>query len=495
VNTVQLGWTVPADEWERFKRTVEERWGTADRAGVAIEEAWREFREKHEVEQYVSRLAEATGHYSGSQRKKTGLSQAPISEKETEKVWPRIQKDVKQEMEQFADSKGKQYNEVLRGVLTWYVGGGLVERVTEKLKETVPDVEKGLVDGGSDGDGRTTKEKKLAWLTRHFIDDDGTRKQFTADDFGEALEEMPFRGGDTEHMHDKFRPKVLERLRMEEHPNVAGKKLFVPEELAAELRGGADADAPAVDRKQFGSLTDDECVRGLQLKLAERADARNGLAARNAGDIASEVFDGTPGVRAVKGVMDRAANLTGFETDTKGGKKRLKVNLMEVTEPEILEHVDASDEYRDGGGPTDESGRSVDGSDSGLSETETVRHLTRCFIDDDRTRKQFTVDDFEEECRNASGDSTGDARDKLLPSVLDRLNMAEHPNVSGLYVAESVAAEYRDGAPGDETDADAGDSDGESEETPAHDGDRDETPEDLAEQKARLAQATAVKSD
>ena len=50
-----------------------------------------------------------------------------------------------------------------------------------------------------------------------------------------------------------------------------------------------------------------------------------------------EVFDGTPGTRKLKDFIDRVAGSAyGFETDTKGGTKRLRCDLEMVTDQDIL---------------------------------------------------------------------------------------------------------------------------------------------------------------
>jgi hypothetical protein len=57
--------------------------------------------------------------------------------------------------------------------------------------------------------------------------------------------------------------------------------------------------------------------------------------------VRGEVFDGTPGTRKVKDLMDRAADgVPGFETDAKGGTKRLRCGLESVADADLLADAD-----------------------------------------------------------------------------------------------------------------------------------------------------------
>lgn len=335
VSTEQLSWKVPADEWERFVRTVEERFRTANYAGAALSRAWGEYRDEHALEDLTDRLLALVGRASSTPRKEKPGRRTSTDEKETTRVWTNVPAEVKAEMKQYATSCGVPCHEVLRAVINWFAEGGLVIRVTAALEAVVDEAERLAADER----GESTADKKARWLANYFIDEDGERGQFTDEDFGDALEAMPFRGGDTAHMREKWRPKVLDRLDMEPHPNVPG--VYVTSEDAAEYRADDVApDAPAIDRLNYDYLTDDERVKGLRIRLAQAAAAqsRQRLAWTD-DDALREAFGGVPGTRKVRTLMDRAARAAGFETDVRNGK-RLKVNLARVTDPTIRDHVD-----------------------------------------------------------------------------------------------------------------------------------------------------------
>jgi len=137
-------------------------------------------------------------------------------------------------------------------------------------------------------------------------------------------------------MQEKWLPRVLDRLEFTEHPNTSD--LFVPEEQAEEYADAADVDldAPAFDRKDYADLDREGRVYGLRLELTRRAAKRNGKSALSASKVRREVFDGHPSKRKAKGLMGWAARADGFETDSKGGEKRLRCDLEAVTDDDLL---------------------------------------------------------------------------------------------------------------------------------------------------------------
>ncbi|PSP16807.1 hypothetical protein BRC62_05570 [Halobacteriales archaeon QH_10_67_13] len=143
---------------------------------------------------------------------------------------------------------------------------------------------------------------------------------------------MRWRGGDSEHMRETHLQPVLNRIGYTEHPS--NSDLFVPEEQAREYaeEQGIYPDAPAFERKPY----DDERAHGLRIELARRAARRDGKRALRADTVRGEVFDGTPGTRKVKDLMDRAARAEGYETDAKGGAKRLRCDLEAVADGDVL---------------------------------------------------------------------------------------------------------------------------------------------------------------
>ncbi|WP_299237214.1 hypothetical protein [Natronomonas sp.] len=232
-----------------------------------------------------------------------------------------------------ATEKGSAKHELLRAVVCWHLSGGLLGRVTDKLEVAVPEAETQLAGlDPSDDRGLTTVEKKRRWLA-----DELTPGPFPRDVFGRKLEAMSWRGGDTKHMRKTHLQPVLNRIGYTEHPN--NRDLFIPKEQAREYaeEQGIDLDAPAFEWKPYYELTDDERTHGLRVELVRRAARCGGKHALSADKARSQVFDGTPGTRKVKGLMDWAADgHPAFETDAKGGRKRLRCDLGVGVDPDML---------------------------------------------------------------------------------------------------------------------------------------------------------------
>jgi len=326
---VPLNWKRPP-EWDRFLETVEEEHNaTALYAGFEIEQAWKEYRDEHPAEDYTNRLARAVGTHGRLTREKSPPTRA--SDEGGRRVGVRVREGVKEDMAAYAKESGVPNYEILRAVVCWYLDGGLLGRLTEKLEKAVPEAEKQLADlDPGDDRGLTAEERKPRWLSKNLMPDDGGRGAFTAGDFGEALEAMPFRGGDTDHMREKWLPEVLNRLDYARHPN--NPDLFVPEERAREYADDETVlDGPAIDRLPYADLSDEERVEGLRIEAVRKAEGRtNGLSALSVETVRGDVFDGGPSKRKAKDLMDRAARTDGFSTDVRGGRKRLKVDLSGV---------------------------------------------------------------------------------------------------------------------------------------------------------------------
>ena len=333
-----LNWKRPP-EWDRFQSSVEQTHGaTRKYAGFEIEQAWREYNEVHPAEKHVDQLLKAVGCRGQDIREKTPPTR-DVSDG-GERVSVRIQKDVKEGMSEYANETGQENYEVLRAVVCWYLDGGRIGIITDKLEVAVPDVESQLAELDSgDNRERTAEEKKRQWLA-----DKLTPGEFTHAVFGEKLEAMPWRGGDTEYMRERYLQPVLDRIDYTEHPN--NTDLFVPEEQARKYaeEQGLDPNAPAFERKPYGDLTDTERIHKLRVELVLQAARHDGKHALRVGKVRSEVFDETPGTRKVKDLMDRAADgAPGFETDVKDGK-RIRCDLEAVKDRDVLTDADLTAE-------------------------------------------------------------------------------------------------------------------------------------------------------
>jgi hypothetical protein len=366
VDRPQLQWKRPP-EWDRFLEAVEAEYGaTEPYAGFALEQAWREYREDHPAEQYVDRLMGSVGRRGRDTREKT-LSTRPATGDPAGRVWVRLSAEVKADMAAYAAETGSANHDVLRAVVCWYLDGGILGLLTDKLEVAVPDAEK-LADelDGSDDRGLTAEEKKRRWLA-----DELTPRAFPREVFGEKLEAMPWRGGDTEHMRETHLQPVLNRIGYTEHPS--NPELFVPEEQAREYaeEQDIDPDAPAFERKPYDDLTDDERIQKLRAELAGRAAGYGGKRALRADTACCEVFNGTPGTRKVKDLMDRAARAEGFETDARDGAKRLRCDLEAVADRGVLADAGLTADADPGGAGETDATPGVEAEGTGEKDAET----------------------------------------------------------------------------------------------------------------------------
>lgn len=221
-----LDWWVDADEYERFTEWVEEKHGYRGRyVAFEIEGAMRAFLDEDDgaaVEELSGRLVDAAGLSRGGGREKRKQSS-------TRKVRARVNPEIADRFRSYVDTTnwekdprvGKDtYGCVLGAALSEHRDGGRSSRVREQLERVVEDAEAFLsaLDDDTD-DGMKPTERKRQWLASQLTEYD----QFTEAEFGEHLEAMPFRGGDTEHMREKHLPAVLDRLNYVEDPRTIGK--------------------------------------------------------------------------------------------------------------------------------------------------------------------------------------------------------------------------------------------------------------------------------
>jgi len=379
VNRPQLGWKQPP-EWDRFEAAVEEEYGrTTPYRGFVLERAWQEFKDEHPAEEYADQLLRAVGIRDNLTQEKN--LPRDVGNGDNGRVWVSVSVEVKREMEQFATENNVPNHKVLRAVVCWYLGGGLLGRLTEKLKKAVPEAEEQLADLNPDDDrSLTAEERKLQYLAKDLTVEEGPG-MFTAEDFGKALEEMPYRGGDTTYMREKWLPRILDRLGYTRHPE--NPDLFVPEEQARELADDPrDLNRPAIDRLPYANLDDEERIRGLRIEAVRRATGRTtGRYALNVETVRDEVFDGSPSKWKTKDLMNNAGQADGFSTDVKGNRKRLKIDLSEV-DRELL-----SDAGLDVGGfdKAEESGTSNEG-ETDVSNNEDVNEQMDALMNTTRGR-------------------------------------------------------------------------------------------------------------
>jgi hypothetical protein len=218
---VQLGWDAPATKLYRFKQKVESEWGgTSPYVGIQIEQSWREFRrsdEQHELEAIADDILEATGRSPDRNEKKI-FGQSFSSE--TDKVWNRVHEEVKEEMSAYAAECNVPKHVVLEGVIDWYLDGGRVQKVIDKLDAVVDDIKDTFAVVSGDATAKSKSERITIAIANRL------GPGFHEEDLGEAIHAET---SGTDYYHEEYTGRVIDykgvrRLKKPDSPDI-----FLPE--------------------------------------------------------------------------------------------------------------------------------------------------------------------------------------------------------------------------------------------------------------------------
>lgn len=329
----KVGWRVPTDEWERFLAQVRDRHGeTEGRVGHEVRRAMREWIDADEfaaVEREVDRLVWAAGRTPAALAEKKHGSDHPASE-DTTLVQTRAPRDLKEEFAASAREQGERPGVYLARALRERRAGGRARRVLAKLDRVSDDAEALLAEVDPEGDGdMSIRERRTVAICRRL------GEQFPEDELEAAIGAV---AGDSQPTLREYRERVLDRLEYVEHPHNA--ELYVPEDTAREIAEGTDApgpDAPAAERKPYAKLAREEKVHGVRVAAVRRAARNDGRAQLDAAAVRTEVFDGEPSEGHARDLMRVAGQADGFEFGKRYGKDRLRVDLRDVTDDDLLE--------------------------------------------------------------------------------------------------------------------------------------------------------------
>lgn len=259
---VKLGWEVPNDRWAEYTAKVEEKWGeTRLYAGVQIEESWREYRDIHPLEEQINQLLEAAGLSCETDEKNNLSGVLSLADTESSRRYVRVHEEVKREMKQYAAANNRPKHEVLRGVIAWYLGGSVEERLIEKFDRVVPEVERAFAEATDDGpetsDGLSKSERVTRKIARSLSD------SFFEDDLEEAIDANTS-GSDYYHREYKSRVvkyKGVKRWETDDNPDI-----FLPPEIwkkkktrsiISNLGGDLKTLPPAFTKDEFAEAAKD----------------------------------------------------------------------------------------------------------------------------------------------------------------------------------------------------------------------------------------------
>lgn len=353
---VQKNWRVVEDDYDQFRANAVEKWGTSvGYVGVEFDRATREFFDLDdyaELEEYIRN--ESSPSSSADDEKEKPRDSIPTrsrTDAEDRTTFTKcIHEDTADRIVQFAHENDLRTWQVVTAIMREANAGGRAQRLKDELMNDATDESPSGTNSESNGtDDRTNKrhvnQKKVDYLVKEFTDDDGTPRPFTKEEFGEALAEMPYGGGNTSYMRNEWLPKVCDRLDLTEHP--LKPELVVTEERAAnDLEAeGFDPDAPACEYRDYEDLSDEQRAHAIRLELVRLATGR-GKSGLKTKTVCQKVFDGEPTFRKTRRLMDEATDAPGFETDQKCGEKRIRCDLLDVNE-DVL--ADAGLRDRNGG--------------------------------------------------------------------------------------------------------------------------------------------------
>lgn len=245
VNTEQLGWTVPAAEFERFEEAVAENAASAGRAASELERAWFEFAETDELEEYADEALALAGHPRDAARKnKNPLRVSSSADVETRTCWLRVHPDVKAAMKAYADKHDEPPHVVLRAVMTWYVDGTREQRVRRKLARAMPSLRQFASEAtdGERGESMGVTERRTVEIAKRL------GPVFNEAELHDAIAEQ---GLDSAPSVEKYTGKVADYkgVRRWEYDDEKADMFFPPEKYrekqTSEIINALDGDALA----------------------------------------------------------------------------------------------------------------------------------------------------------------------------------------------------------------------------------------------------------
>jgi hypothetical protein len=323
----KVNWRVPSEEWDRFIEYIHRKYGRVEgHVGREVDLTMREWVDVDgysEVEELVDRLVRAAGRTPESISEKKLLS-SPIvdgDDSETVNVQCRVDPGIKDDFRAFVkEHSDDRLGIALARALRERREGGRPKRLEEKLDRVVDDAEELLSEIAGDGEKMSLRKKRTIKICRRFSDS----PQVTTDDLHDAIEDI---AGET--VIEDYEQRVLDRMGYAQHPS--GSPLYMPVDEARELAEKLDLpgpDAPAIDKKDYAELSNDERVNGLRIELIRRADPRGGRLNLTTKTIREDVFGYGPSDSHTRELMREAAQAEGFDLGKSvSGLDVLKVNV------------------------------------------------------------------------------------------------------------------------------------------------------------------------
>lgn len=356
----QQNWLAVEDDYRRFRENVAEKWGKAEGfVGHEFDQAAREFFDMDdlaELEEYVRANAPTSATESEEKEnvEEYTLPHPVRTSQNRITVTMRIHEDIADQIRAFASANNCELWEVQTAIMREYNAGGRTQRLKDLIMESP--VEMGEPTSGSrsasqeatdEADRDYEADSKLAWLTDNFTDEDGNVRPFSLDDFGEALDEMPFHGNNSEYMRTTWLPKVRDELGLTEHP--LNPDISVKQERADEIleARGVHPAAPPCEYRDYDALSTEQRIHAIRIGLVRKAGDR-GKSFFTPEQVQRRVFDGEPTEGKTKRLMNQAADGQGFQMARKNGKQHILCDVAAVTDQSVREDAGRDWDTTDG---------------------------------------------------------------------------------------------------------------------------------------------------
>lgn len=251
----QIGWFVPAGEYDRFLQFVESERGDRDRYGwVFAENAMREFMDAdtaHDLEQMVNEAIEAGGYTLSEigQEKKSFSTTGPLRDEETVQVNLRVDPDLRERFMAYVKEHtdlGTRYGLALGYALREYRENNRTERLIEKYRrvhDDITDLMDAFGDGDTSGDITTVEKRTIKFCMQ--IREKGLAQVISRNDLREIIGERYT----TEETIDQYEETIMDRMGFTEHPN--NPALLIREDEAEQKRiEAAEAALSTIEQAQ-----------------------------------------------------------------------------------------------------------------------------------------------------------------------------------------------------------------------------------------------------
>lgn len=328
---VRLDWRVPDQEWQHFRRHVEDEFeSVGGYLGREAEAAMQEYADADgyaAIEERIDRLVEAAGRRPGaaSKEKKSDLANA-----DTTRVTVKVESEVKDEFRAVADQSDNTFGVEFARAIRAYRDGGRAARLERKLDRVLDDAA-GLLAEATDSESDESLslvERKTIAIANELGD------EFTDDELVNAIVDVA--EVDSDPSIEKYRTRVTAQKDVEPHPKAS--HLWIPAEKASRLSPGQ----PQECRQPVDQLDRGDRVRRIQLAVGRRAASRsNGRVRVETPDIRDHILDGKVSKANTLDLMRSAARLVGIDVDDSTRPAALKLNLKTLgeTEPDLVREV------------------------------------------------------------------------------------------------------------------------------------------------------------